>query len=198
MNLDLQMQKYESRLLSDFALDSIQAKTLSSIIIEEVRGLDEDKKDEITNTSKIPFKDINDEIIAFQNWMDYAKNISNKPFVVRAQVIVQNYICFVYLKDSLFKILKELLPNPKIVGRLCDFLTNDPIYAFRNAFAHANWKYIDDFSGIEFWAREQNKKDSMKHWIVKSEDLGYWQALSRCVAYSTIIVVGENTKVIHN
>jgi len=58
------------------------------------------------------------------------------------------------------------------------------IRAFRNAIAHANWKYKGDFSGIIFWARKGNQKnESLTKWEVNQEDLNFWQALSRCTGY---------------
>ncbi len=86
--------------------------------------------------------------------MDMVGNIPNMPQLTRAQVIVQNYICFVYLGEACFQVLRREAPTGSTVKRCCRFLTDNPVRAFRNAVAHGNWKYTPEFSGLEFWARK--------------------------------------------
>jgi hypothetical protein len=68
--------------------------------------------------------------------------------------------------------------------KCCRFLTDNPIRAFRNALAHANWRYNEDFSGLRFWARKgSDPSEALREFEVSQLELGFWQALARCVAY---------------
>ena len=106
------------------------------------------------------------------------------PSVVRAQVVYQNYLCFVYLGESCFTVLKRIAPTGSVTKKCCKFLTSNPVRAFRNSIAHANWKYSDDFTSIDFMARKGSEGDEpMVEWNVANEQLEFWQALARCVGY---------------
>jgi hypothetical protein len=124
--------------------------------------------------------------------MDYARRApAPGPALVRAQVILQNYICFVYL-DDWFKTLRGSLPAESTTGKCCVFLTNGPVSAFRDALAHGNWKYNDDFSGLIYWANEgRDSAEPMTRWEVSQLELDFWQALARCVAYVTASELGD-------
>ena len=51
--------------------------------------------------------------------------------------------------------------------------------------AHANWTYRGDFGAIIYWARKGDAPDEpMQRFEVVQDELTFWQALSRCVAYS--------------
>lgn len=69
--------------------------------------------------------------------------------------------------------------------RCFKFLTDNPIRAFRNAVAHANWTYRDDFGALVFWARKDGSSDEERtKFEVTQDELQFWQALSKCVAYA--------------
>lgn len=189
-NLDTQMRIWAPRTIKDLKLDLMQANRLGSTIESEIQSLSIENKCTLIDVSHVTPQNRLDELTAFQGWMDFAHKIHGNPYVTRAQVITQNYICFVYLGDALFKTLKAILPPPLVTGRCCRFLLNNPVRAFRNAVAHSNWRYKDDFSGLEFWAKKGADADeSFVHFEVSQEELGYWQALSRCVAYSAYMVL---------
>jgi hypothetical protein len=184
-NLDSQMLVWAQRTIKELKLDLMQANKLGSTIEAEIHSLSFENKRALMDLSPVTPQNRLDELVAFQGWMDFAHRIRGNPYVTRAQVITQNYICFVYLGDALFKALKAVLPPPLVTGRCCRFLLNNPIRAFRNAVAHSNWRYKEDFSGLEFWAKKGSEIDEpIAYFEVSQEELGYWQALSRCVAYS--------------
>jgi hypothetical protein len=123
--------------------------------------------------------------------MDASLQVNN-PNIVRARVVTQNYICFVYLGESCFNILKKNLPGGSPTRKACQFLTDNPIRAFRNAIAHANWKYKEDYSGIEFWARKGSESNEpMVKREVSQTTLNFWQALARTIAYVTFTCLAE-------
>lgn len=168
----------------------MQANKLGSTIENEVASLTNEKKKELISSDHVTPQNRIGELVAFQGWMDFANKIRDNPYITRAQVITQNYICFVYLGDALFKNLKAALPPPLVTGRCCRFLLNNPIRAFRNAISHSNWRYKEDFSGLEFWARKGAMPDEpLVYFEVSQEELSYWQALSRCVAYSAYMAL---------
>jgi hypothetical protein len=173
-------------------LDLIQANKLGSTIESEIHSLTNENKRSLLEMSYVTPQNRLDELIAFQGWMEFANKTHGNPYIRRAQVITQNYICFVYLGDALFKSLKAVLPPPLVTGRCCRFLLSNPVRAFRNAIAHSNWRYKENFSGLEFWARKGSEpEEPLVHFEVQQDELGYWQALSRCVAYSAYMVLKE-------
>ncbi len=181
--LDIQMRTFSPYLRDDLQINPPQSNTVATTISEEIRSLDNQMVQEICEIDSVGIQSRLDELIAFQAWMDFA-HYSPKPEIVRAQVITQNYVSFVYLGESVFKALRSKMASSTVTKKCCKFLSDNPIRAFRNAIAHANWKYKDDFSGIIFWARKGDQKDEpLAKWEVNQDDLGFWQALARCVGY---------------
>ena len=117
--------------------------------------------------------------------MDLASGIPVNAAMTRAKVIVQNYVCFVYLGEACFRALRKTSTPGSITWRCCVYLTDNPIRAFRNAIAHSNWTYARDFRGLVFWARMgSNPDEALSRFEVSQTDLNFWQALSRGVAYA--------------
>jgi hypothetical protein len=190
--LDNEMLRWSSRLINELKFDIGEANKLSSIIYNEMISLPDDTKKDLRVSSFIPIKERIDEMKAFQGWMVFANNIKNNPFVTIAQVITMNYVCFVYLGNGLFKKLKSIFNSQNVTGKCCRFLLNNPVQAFRNAIAHGNWKYLPDFSDIEFWSQKGSDiNESYARFEVLQEDLSFWQALARCTAYSSYLALEE-------
>ena len=185
--LDRQISNYSQRLETEVGLHSEECLKVATLVAADVRFLPSDIKGEIKSASPVPIKARLDELIAFQAWMDLASSNRTNPSVTRAQVIVQNYICFIYLKDACFEVLANKSLKDSIANRCARFLTQGSIRRFRNAIAHANWCYTPDFSGLEYWVLKDSRKreKAMIHFQASQADLNFWQALSRCVAYAT-------------
>ncbi len=184
-HLDIQMQFFSAQLTSKVKLTPEMAEKLATTIASDVRFLSLEKKAEIKATSPVPFADRIDELKAFQAWMDLAQAIRNNPCVTRAQVLTEIYICFVYLPESCFRILAKVCPIGSAAKKCAKFLSDNPVRAFRNAVAHANWTYHTDFKAIVYWARKDgDPNEPLERFEVKQDDLSFWQALSRCVAYA--------------
>lgn len=191
-NLDRQMQIYATQLKSLVRLETAQLEQLATVIAEEIKSLPQSNKDDIFASSPIHPKDRLLELKAFQNWMDIARK-RRDPFLSRAQVITQSYICFVYLPESCFKILFKSCPSGSAARKCSKFLTNNPVRAYRNAIAHANWTYSQNCTGITYWAKKDSCDDeTLIRFEVSDAELGFWQALSRCVAYVTYTTLVEN------
>ena len=185
-NLDSQMQAFSAQLASEVKLAPEVVLKLATTIAADVRFLTPEQKAEIRATSPVPIADRIAELQAFQGWMDQVHTAHNDPFVTRAQVLSQNYICFVYLPEACFRILSKACPSGSATRKCAQFLSNNPVRAFRNAIAHANWTYRTDFRAIIYWARKGNDPaEQVEKFEVEQNDLSFWQALSRCVAYAS-------------
>jgi hypothetical protein len=182
--LDKQIARFKDKLVDEIKIPSEYCDCLASTIENEINNLDVEKKKKLIDSNPIDLKTRIEELQAFQKMMDTFNQMKPKPEIVRAQVITQNYICFVYLKDSLFELLRKTMPSNSITKKCCKFLLNNPVRAFRNSIAHGNWKYKNDFSGLEFWAFKGPPDDyGMDKWEVNQSDLDFWQTLSRVIAY---------------
>ena len=183
--LDEQMAAWSARLISEVKISEDDSLKLGTKIASDVRFLPRDAKAEIAAASPIAVRERLQELNAFQGWMDTVANSKVSAVVIRAQVITQNYICFVYLPESCFGVLSKSLPSGTVARQCAKFLINDRVRAFRNAIAHANWGYRSDFSGITYWARKGTDPDApLLKFEVLQQELTFWQALSRCVAYA--------------
>jgi hypothetical protein len=190
-HLDKQMQQWSTRLRDDLRIEPPESNRLATTIAGEVAALSRDVKLRVKQASPIPVDTRLDELLAFQTWMDLVHAIDHPhPSVIRAQVIYQNYICFIFLNEACFSILRKELPAGSSSRKCCKFLTDNAVRAFRNALAHANWRYLVDFSGIEYWARKgTDPTEQMVRFEVSQADLSFWQAVARCTAYAIYLNV---------
>jgi hypothetical protein len=183
--LDQQMAVWSSRLTDDVRVAPEQAKKLATCIAADVRFLPAQAKSDLASASPVSIRDRLEEVISFQGWMEEVRGSRLTPFTVRSQVVIQNYICFVYFPESCFRVLSKALPSNSAGKRCAKFLCSDRIRALRNAIAHANWTYRRDFMAITYWARKGSEPtEPLAQFSVEQEELSFWQALSRCTAYS--------------
>ncbi len=184
--LDKQMQKWSIRLGNDLKIMPHETNRLTSTITKEVDALSAEAKRWVRDASLIPLAARIEELHAFQGWMDFVGQSNMHPVVVRAQVITEIYICFVYLGEACFNVLRRELPTGSATKKCCKFLTDNPVRAFRNAVAHSNWQYLPDFSGLEFWAKKgADHTVEPSRFVVLQEEFSFWQALARCTAYAS-------------
>jgi hypothetical protein len=185
-HLDRQLQVFRSELEQLVGLTGDESTKVATLCAADVRFLPVQVKDEIRSASLVPIQARLDELAAFQAWNDIALASAPHPAVTRAQVVVQNYICFVYLKDACFGVLASHAAASSVASRCAAFLSTGSVRDFRNAFSHANWCYKPDFSGLECWvlADPRNKSGAIRHFEVSQHELNFWQALSRGVAYA--------------
>lgn len=186
--VDTQMRRWSVRLRGGLDIVPPESDRLASTIAKEVLALSAEAKQRVKDTSLIPLSARVEELQAFQGWMDLVHKSGSDPLVTRAQVIVQNYICFVYLGEACFNVLRKELPTGSATRKCCQFLTDNPVRAFRNAVAHSNWQYLPDFSGIEFWAKKgADPAERPSRFVVAQKELSFWQALARCTAYASYL-----------
>ncbi len=182
------MRVYVDRLTSELGLTSDVASKLATHIAANVRFLTAHQKNQIRAASPVAVEDRVSELYSFQGWMELASNIKGDPRITRAQALSQNYICFVYLPEACFRVLSKVTPADSAARKCSKFLSDNPVRAFRNAIAHANWTYRPDFKAIVYWARKgSDLSEPLERFEVDQDTLNFWQKLSRCVAYAAFL-----------
>lgn len=193
-HLDRQMQVWGPRLRDDLGISPEASRALATSIAADVRSLSGDSRAAVLAATPVPLPDRLGELKAFQSFMDVAGGLTGRPDVTRAQVVAQNYVCFAYLGEACFRVLRREAPNGCTLKRCCRFLTDNPVRAFRNAIAHGNWRYLDDFTGLAFWARKGDGPDEpLAEFNVSQNDLDFWQSLARCTAYAAYTALEETS-----
>lgn len=181
------MRRFAPRLVDELRLTPEVSHKLATAIAADVRFLSPIDKARIKEASPVALGDRLAELTAFQGWMDLAAKMPSSPFIGRAHVLTQNYICFVYLPEGCFRILAKSAPSGSAAKKCSQFLSDNPVRAFRNAIAHANWTYRADFGAIVYWARKGgDPNEPLERFEIEQADLAFWQALSRCVAYAAL------------
>lgn len=185
-HLDRQIAVHSDRLCAEVGLTAEQARKVATQVAMDVRFLPSEVKDEIRASSPVPIDARYEELIAFQAWSEFAVSARRTPAITRASVVVQNYICFVYLKDACFELVAKHAATDSVASQCCSYLSCGLVRDFRNAFSHANWKYNASFTGLECWvlANARDRNDPMRQFEVSQADLDFWQMLSRGVAYA--------------
>lgn len=186
-HLDRQLAAFRERLISDVGLTVDEAGKVATLVAADIRFLPVEAKTEIKAASPVPVSARFEELVAFQSWSDFAASVKSNPAITRASVVVQNYICLVYLKDACFEVVAKRAASGSVAARAAAYLSRGVVRDFRNAFSHANWCYNTSFTGLECWVLEdsRNRSGPMRHFEVSQADIDFWQALSRGVAYAT-------------
>jgi hypothetical protein len=194
--LDRQLAAFSGKLRKAVGLKEGETAKVATLIAAEARFLEPSQRAAIFAASPAPLRNRLEELTAFQAFMDMASRIRGNPPLTRAQMIVQNYVCFVYLSEACFRALLKNSKAGSVTHRCCKFLTDNPVRAFRNAIAHSNWSYAPDFRSLVFRARKgTDPNESPSRFEVSQGELDFWQKLSRGVAYAsyTSLEAAENT-----
>ena len=84
----------------------------------EIRSLNQSSKEAILNSTPISLIHRIEELQAFQSMMEIFNRMQPRPELVRTQIITQNYIAFVYLKDTLFEALRKVVPAGSLTKKM--------------------------------------------------------------------------------
>jgi superfamily II helicase len=187
--LNRQLAVHRKRLLSDVGLTADEVSKVATLVASEIHFLSPAAKAEIKAASPVQISSRIDELLVFQAWMDLAHSLPKHPTIVRTQVLVQNYICFIYLKDACFEVISKQASPKSVAARCAKHLSRGVVRDFRNAFSHANWQYNSTYTGLDCWVLQNahNRLGPLKHFYVSQDDLTFWQTLSRAVAYATYL-----------
>jgi hypothetical protein len=152
--LDRIMRQYSPMLRDELGLTPPASNELASTIAAEVRSLPPDALRSIRDDDTVGLQRRLDELVSFERFMDLATQILASsgpcPPLARAQVSYQLYTVFVYLGDACFSRLRKLAASGSVLKKCSRYLTDYPIRGLRNAVAHSNWHYADDFSELRF------------------------------------------------
>lgn len=189
------MRQWSARLTSDVGLTTDACAALGTMIATELHELSVPLHSIFDDGTAVGFEDRVAEIIGFQGFMEATVPIQTSPYVSRARFLVQNYVCFVYLKEAWLERLGSAAANETAIHRCSSFLTSGRVRAFRNAFSHARWRYADDFTGVDYWDRASSRRDApLQRFHVDQSELDFWQALTRCVSYVTAELLRESKR----
>ncbi len=166
---------------------------LAATIHSEIAELDEAITNQLRVSVLIPPERYVEELTAFQTWMDIAQANASNPVIVRAQVMTQLYVAFVWLRDSLMKPTAEVVSQHSTFTTVERFLASGRRRTLRNAIAHGRWCYLPDFTGLEWWA-EPSWGQTHERVEISQIDLDAWQLLSRGTAIPVLLALtGERS-----
>jgi hypothetical protein len=189
--LDKAMIPFAAELQAHIQLAPAQTARFATTLVRELQSLPNQSRIPVAEqlNRPVPIRDRLLELSAFEEVMSNSENLSAIPALVRSQVITQNYICFVYLRDSLFRVLQPIAPNGSTLARTLEQLTHPRVNALRNAIAHGNWRYNANYTGIEYWSETHFNSGIYRQYSVDQRILTFWQALCRCTAHSALLVL---------
>lgn len=166
-------------------------RCLATTIYAEIKELDETVANHLRLSVLIPPERYVEELSAFQAWMDVAHAKADNPVIVRAQVMTELYVAFVWLRDSLMRPVAAAVSADSTFAAVERFLSSGDRRTLRNAIAHGRWCYLADFSGLEYWA-EPTRGRPHERFEVCQADLAAWQLLSRGTAIAVLLALTED------
>lgn len=162
--------------------------SLATTVHNEIIALGEAAHNQIRMSLLIPPERYAEELTAFQAWMDIARANAANPAIVRAQVITELYVAFVWLRDSLMKPVAAHAPEDSVIWIVQRFLSTDRRRLLRNAIAHGRWCYLPNFRGLECWAEPSGGRQHERFEILQRK-LDAWQLLARGTAIATLLAL---------
>ncbi|MEX2253834.1 MAG: hypothetical protein WEC34_00195 [Acidimicrobiia bacterium] len=176
----------------ELQLSELAWAAVATTVHAEVAALDEVALNRLRLEVLIPPERYLSEMGAFQSWMDFAHNNADNPVVVRAQVMTELYVAFVWLRDALMLPLAKEVPSDSVFATAAGFLSSGTRRLLRNAIAHGRWCYLDDFSGLECWA-EPSPGAAHARFVVSQDELGGWQMLSRGTSIAALLALASGS-----
>ncbi|MDA8400147.1 MAG: hypothetical protein M0008_08895 [Actinomycetota bacterium] len=164
-------------------------RCLATTIHEEITGLDDTLTNRLRLSVLVPPERYAEELAAFQAWMDIAQANANNPAIVRAQVMTELYVAFVWLRDSLMKPIAAV-DDQTTFAAVEHFFSSGRRRTLRNAIAHGRWCYLPNFSGLECWAKPGCGQPH-ERFEISTADLEAWQLLSRGTAIAALLALTE-------
>lgn len=168
---------------------------LATTIHDEIAALDELTIRQLRADVLIPPERYLEELDAFQRWMEIAHANRSNPVIVRAQVMTELYVAFVWLRDSLMTPLGAALPDGSAFSAVERFLRAGTRRRLRNAIAHGHWCYLPDYSGLEFWS-ELHRGQPHERFVIHDVELGNLQLLSRGTAIAALLALSTAIDVV--
>jgi hypothetical protein len=163
-------------------VSDIAWRRMATAIHSEVRAIDEQA---LRGSLPISPERYAEEMEAFQAWMNFAAEHRENPVLVRAQVMTELYVAFVWLHGSLMRPLSERVDETTVFAAVWRFFDDGQRRHLRAAIAHGRWTYTRDFKGLELWMSRSERLE------LQQADLDAWQMLSRGVAIAALLALTE-------
>ncbi len=192
-NFNNLLARHEIRLIAEIGIPIQKTKSISTEIAIEVIEIKKILLDVLNNMYVVNINYRMNELYALDKVLYDKELILKNKNLYRILLNYQNYILFVYLKDTLFDVLKEVTNPNSITKKIAKYLTDGKVRYFRNSIAHGNYKLLDDSSGMEYWAEKDSKKQlPLSHFQVTIDELQFWIDLSKTLAITTYLTLLEN------
>jgi hypothetical protein len=183
--LDVRLQEFSSRLRDDLKISAPDSNGLASALRREIQSMDETSRQALNSEPPLSTADRIGLLNTFVLWWCTE---SGRPGNI-GQIMAMNYTCFIYLGESHFRKLRKC-PAGTLARKCGEFLTDNPVRAFRNALAHGNWRGSFDNQGIDFWARKgQDPNQPMSCFHVAVNELNFWYFLAMAAAYGSLLAL---------
>ena len=159
--LNEQLAKWEKHFQNEVKIKKEDIPILATVFSNEIKNLSEDIRQEIRDATPVDIHLRYEELRAFQSYMDITHSRTLHPSEVRAQIINTNYICFVYLNESCFRIIKQHLTAGSTTKKCCNYL----VLVLTQARSYQNCTSIASFDDKKF-ARRAKRNGLMPSVIV--------------------------------
>ncbi len=192
------MRQYTSKLRDGLQIEAPFSDSLASAIASDVGRLSLEALRGIVSDDLVGLNRRTDELGAFEQFMDFGASLQTRKGasapLTRAQVVAQLYIVFVYLGDACFSKLRRLPSRGSVLKKCCGYLNDFSVRGLRNAVAHANWCYTDDFTGISFHYYKDEDRTVRVDCSVSQLDLDFRDKLARVTAYAAFSAIVERAR----
>jgi hypothetical protein len=186
VNLDARLARFSTKLRNDLTITPPHSNAVASAIRSELTRVDPKLLPALTGESPLGLTDRLNELRRLFNWLELAQGADDS----YGQFISLNYVCFVYLGDTCFKTLRRELPKDSVAHKCAEYLSDNPVRGFRNAFADGNWRLTADKSAVDFWARKgTDPNEALCRFRLSENDLQFVWHLALATAYATMMVL---------
>jgi hypothetical protein len=184
---DLKMSQWSDRLHRVVGVSEEASTHLATTIYRDILAL----PTSLLNVSDVmSYTERFNELALFLNWIAESHMEKASSLLSRARLTLSNYMCFVYLGDTCFTRLRKELPDGTAARLCCQYLTDNPIRAFRNAVAHGNWRVSDGV--VHFWARKgADPNEPLIEFQVPDADREFWFFLAACTGKSAFAALAR-------
>ncbi len=138
---DEAMRQWGPRLRDDLGIAPPTSLTLATTLFNELCAIPSLRAG--ADDEPVLFTERFNELACFMNYLGARQAQGTIELLEnRAHLILSNYICFVYLGESCFARLKKLTPAGSTARKCFQFLTDNPVRAFRNAIATPTGRWL--------------------------------------------------------
>ncbi|MBX3076093.1 hypothetical protein KF728_21245 [Candidatus Obscuribacterales bacterium] len=167
--LDEIMRKHQATLMTEFKISPHHSSALAHTMDTEIKSIAPIHRQNFeASIAPVTFADLQTQHFTVTGFREIAELLNRKAleatpdsdrisiFTASAQLNLENYYYFVFLKESLFRGLRQALMKSHsdfALLRISQFFLNSEVRSLRNAFSHATWT-----------ANTASSSNSFKYW----------------------------------